>query len=244
MKSKVSLIPLLLTGTFTVALGSWVASLYGVGEVQSLLSAEGLRHEVRTALSQYMSTPELGIFLMMVPGVGLAWGSGWLGALWRGLSGSPSCGGHAVLSRREVRSMHWALSVLLLYAGMVVSAVASPWACLRGVTGSYYPSPFVDGLPLLLTSGLALTGWIYGYTVGRFRRYADVIAALTQPLRRWSAYPVTLFFLERLYAQLSYTRLLEWSGVGQESLTVAFHACAILLFVGILLQKVPHTPSK
>jgi aminobenzoyl-glutamate transport protein len=232
MKSKLSLIPLLLLGSCVVALSSWVANLYGVGEVQSLLSAEGVRHEVRSALRQYMACPELGIFLVMAPGVGLAWGSGWLGAVRRMASQRQP------LSRRERRSLNWAFSVLGLYAVVIALAVVSPWACLRSITGGLYPSPFIEGLPLILSLGLALVGWVYGYAAGSFRGEgeghkgqgeSEISVAFALPLRRWALYPVHLFFVVRLFAQLTYTRLPEALGLSQTLMVWAFHLAAIAL---------------
>jgi aminobenzoyl-glutamate transport protein len=230
MKRKLPLIPLLLIASVGVGLVSWVANLYGVDQVQSLLSAEGIRHEVRAALSQYMACPELGIFLMLVPGIGLAWGSGWLSALKR-LAPDNLRGGHPALTRRERRSLNWAFSVLGLYAVLIALATVSPWACLRGVTGGLYPSPFVQGLPFVLSVGLALAGWIYGYAAGCFRCYADVRRAFSLPLRRWAAYPVALFFVVRLFAQLAYSRLPQAAGIPQSVMVWAFHLVAVLLFL-------------
>jgi aminobenzoyl-glutamate transport protein len=224
MKNRLLLIPLLLTGSCAVALGSWVANLYGVGEVQSLLSAEGLRHEVRSALHQYMACPELGIFLVVAPGLGLAWGSGWLDALSRWARRRP-------LTRRERRSLDWAFTVLALSLALLALAIWSPWGCLMGVTGRLYPSPALEGAPLLLGAVLALTGWIYGYASGRFRHYGDVRQAFALPLRRCAYYPVALFFVVRLFGQLAYTRLPMAAGLDAESMVAAFHAAAIALFI-------------
>jgi aminobenzoyl-glutamate transport protein len=243
MKSRgihisVPLIPLLLAGSCVLALGSWVASLYGVGEVQSLLSAEGLRHEVRSALRQYMACPELAVFLMLVPGVGLAVGSGFLGAVGRSLSATPPLSklqrgdaSVAPLIRRERRSLNWGFSVLLLYVGLVSLAVVGPWACLRSVSGGLFPSPFIHGLPLLLSAGLALTGCIYGYASGRFHRYADIRSAMAMPLRRLAYYPVALFFVVRLFGQLAYTRLPQALGLGEGIMVGTFHLAAIVLLL-------------
>lgn len=43
--------------TVIVALVSWIGSIYGLGTVQSLLSPEGIRWELRHITSNYVKTP-------------------------------------------------------------------------------------------------------------------------------------------------------------------------------------------
>ena len=60
---KISLVFFLLT--VVLALFSWIASAYGVGEVQSLLSAEGIRCMLVHVLENYVHAPALGIMLVL-----------------------------------------------------------------------------------------------------------------------------------------------------------------------------------
>lgn len=50
--------------TVAVALFSWIGSIYGLGKVQSLLSPEGIRWELRHAMGNFVQTPALGIVMI------------------------------------------------------------------------------------------------------------------------------------------------------------------------------------
>jgi aminobenzoyl-glutamate transport protein len=245
MKSRVHLIPLWLSLMGVLALGSWLLSLYGEGEVQSLLSAEGLRHEARSAVRQYMACPELALYLVLAPGLGLAWGSGWPSALRRlFVRRSPSMDGSVpALTRRERRSLNWAHAMLLLSLVLMLLTVVGPWTTLRGVSGTLWPSPFLQGLPLFVSLALALTGWIYGYTTGRFRKYADIRRSLERPLRRGAAYPIHLFLVVRLFGQFSYTRLPDVWGLPAAALPIAFHVVALTLLIYIMYRSRVEEPQ-
>ena len=58
--------------TVVLALFSWIASVYGVGEVQSLLSAEGVRWMLGHVVENYMHAPALGIVLVLFMEIGRA----------------------------------------------------------------------------------------------------------------------------------------------------------------------------
>ena len=57
--------------TVAVALFSWIGSIYGLGKVQSLLSPEGIRWELRHAMGNFVQTPALGIVMMLFLGFGI-----------------------------------------------------------------------------------------------------------------------------------------------------------------------------
>ena len=66
--------------TLLVAFLSWVGSIYGWHDVQSLLSSEGLRWQLRNAVPGFLKAPFLGHLLILAFGIGLWMHSG-LGAL-------------------------------------------------------------------------------------------------------------------------------------------------------------------
>ena len=74
--------------TLVLALFSWVGSIYGVGEVQSLLSVEGVRWMLGHVVSNYVQTPALGVVLILLMGVGVVARSG----MWDALKMSRSSG--------------------------------------------------------------------------------------------------------------------------------------------------------
>ena len=62
--------------TLALALFSWIGSIYGLGEVQSLLSAEGIRWVLGHVVENYVQSPVLGIVLILFMGVGIVFRSG------------------------------------------------------------------------------------------------------------------------------------------------------------------------
>ena len=62
--------------TLVLALVSWIGSIYGVGEVQSLLSAEGIRWVLGHVVENYVRCPALGMMLILFMGLGIVVQSG------------------------------------------------------------------------------------------------------------------------------------------------------------------------
>ena len=69
--------------TVVVALCSWVGSIYELGDVQNLISPEGLRWMLRNAVSQYVRTPALGYVLILFMGLGIAYEAGFIQSIWK-----------------------------------------------------------------------------------------------------------------------------------------------------------------
>ena len=122
--------------TVAVALFSWIGSIYGLGKVQSLLSPEGIRWELRHAMGNFVQTPALGIVMMLFLGFGITVHSGVWGTLGRIVKrGKP-------ISRKEKRALILAGCMLLVYIIMIIGTTFAPWTMLRSVTGSLTNSPF------------------------------------------------------------------------------------------------------
>lgn len=92
--------------TVIVALVSWIGSIYGLGTVQSLLSPEGIRWELRHITSNYVETPALGIIMILLFGLGIASYSGMVNAIGRILKRGKQ------LTRKEKRAL---LFLLVFY---------------------------------------------------------------------------------------------------------------------------------
>ena len=96
--------------TLVVALFSWIGSIYGVGEVQSLFSAEGIRWILGHAVSNYIQCPALGWILILFMGGGIVVKSGLYDILKR------CCRKEKQLSRKERRALGAAsVALLVLY---------------------------------------------------------------------------------------------------------------------------------
>lgn len=208
--------------TLALAFFSWIGSVYGVGEVQSLLSAEGIRWMLGHIVDNYVRTPALGIVMVLLMGVGIAIRAGLYDVLKR-------LGRKEVsLSRKERRALTLASAVGVLYGGMVGASLLLPRNFLLGVTGSLLHSPFAEGAVYLLSIGIGLSGVVYGYATDTFRRVADVFEGMSCLIARWADYFVTLFFVVQFFSSLSYTRMALCAGISEEMVTLAFYFCCLV----------------
>ena len=174
--------------TVAVALFSWIGSIYGLGKVQSLLSPEGIRWELRHAMGNFVQTPALGIVMMLFLGFGITVHSGVWGTLGRIVKrGKP-------ISRKEKRALILAGCMLLVYIIMIIGTTFAPWTMLRSVTGSLTNSPFQKGIYYLISFGVGLSGMAFGYASGRFRDDKDIIRGMSCLFSRFADYFVPLFF--------------------------------------------------
>lgn len=217
--------------TVAVALFSWIGSIYGLGKVQSLLSPEGIRWELRHAVGNFVQTPALGIVMMLFLGFGIAVHSGIGGTLGRVVKkGNP-------ISRKEKRALVLAGCMLLVYILLIVCATFAPWTLLRSVTGSLANSPFQKGIYCLLSLGVGLSGMAFGYASGRFRDDKDILRGMSCLFSRFADYFVVLFFIVQFFSSLMYTNLVEWVGIDSSIVDYAFHICCYLPFVWMLNRK-------
>ena len=187
--------------TLALALFSWIGSIYGLGEVQSLLSAEGIRWGWGHVVENYVQSPVLGIVLILFMGMGIVLRSGLYDAVKRFV------GRNKLLSRKERRALTLAVGVLLLYFAMLVMSMFLPWNLYWNITGGWLHSPFSKGLVYLLSIGMGLGGMVYGYVSDTFRRFSDVVEGMSLLIAERSFTFVSLFFIIQFFSSLEYTRL-------------------------------------
>lgn len=187
--------------TLALALFSWIGSIYGLGEVQSLLSAEGIRWVLGHVVENYVQSPVLGIVLILFMGVGIVFRSGLYDAVKR------FAGRNKLLSRKERRALTLAVGILLLYFAMLVMSMFLPWNLYWNITGGWLHSPFSKGLVYLLSIGMGLGGMVYGYVSDTFRRFSDVVEGMSLLIAERSFTFVSLFFIIQFFSSLEYTRL-------------------------------------
>ena len=193
--------------TLALALFSWIGSIYGLGEVQSLLSAEGIRWVLGHVVENYVQSPVLGIVLILFMGMGIVLRSGLYDAVRRFASRNK------LLSRKERRALTLAVGVLLLYFAMLVMSMFLPWNLYWNITGGWLHSPFSKGLVYLLSIGMGLGGMVYGYVSDTFRRFSDVVEGMSLLIAERSFTFVSLFFIIQFFSSLEYTHLAEWMNV-------------------------------
>ena len=208
--------------TLGVALFSWVGSIYGVGHVQSLLSAEGVRWLMGHVMSNYLQTPALGIILVLMMGMGVVVQSG----LWNALKRFFQPG--ILLSRKERRAMMLAFGVLSVYAMLLVVSILLPWHIAQGVTGVWMHSPLYKGWVYVFSLGVGLSGLVYGYASDTFVRFSDVFDAMSLLIARYASFFVMLFFLSQFFASLNYTRMDDCLGISPEILSWLSQLCSYI----------------
>lgn len=217
--------------TVAVALFSWIGSVYGLGEVQSLLSAEGIRWELRHTVANYVQAPALGIVMILFIGLGIVWHSG----IWNTLGRTVKRGMH--VSHKERRALVLAGCTLLAYALLVAGAAFMPGTMLRSVIGTLGNSPLLEGIYYIVSLGVGLSGVVFGYASDRFRNDRDIVRGMSCLFSRFADYFVVLFFIVQFFASLEYTRLAEWAGIDSQLVRYAFHVCCFLPFVWMIGRK-------
>ncbi len=202
--------------TLLLALFSWIGSIHGVGEIQSLLSAEGIRWVLGHVVENYVQAPALGIVLLLFMGLGVVECSGMSAVLRRILQQEK------LLSRKERRALTLSLSVFLVYGGLVLLVLFLPWNFLLGVTGSWLHSPFSKGFVYILSIGIGLSGMVYGYVSNAFRSLTDVVHAMSWLIARKSLYFVDLFFIVQFFSSFQYTGISHWMNITDGMLEFIF----------------------
>ena len=211
--------------TLALALFSWIGSVYGLGEVQSLLSAEGIRWVLGHVVENYVQSPVLGIVLILFMGMGIVLRSGLYDAVKR------FAGRNKLLSRKERRALTLAVGVLSLYLAMLVMSMFLPWNLYWNITGGWLHSPFSKGLVYLLSVGIGLAGMVYGYVSDTFRRLSDVVEGMASLIAERSFSFVSLFFIIQFFSSLEYTHLAEWMNVDDSILRGLYVvSCVFALF--------------
>lgn len=193
--------------TVALALFSWIGSIYGLAEVQSLLSAEGVRWILSHAVANFVEVPALGTVFVLMMGLGVVNRSGLYDTLKRAARKDKK------LSRKERRALGLSFVTFLSYVLIVFVALILPWNLLLSATGSWIHSPFSKGFVYLLSVGLGVSGMVYGYASDAFRSVGDIVEAMSCLISRYAAYFVVLFFTVQFFSSLAYTRLPEWLGI-------------------------------
>ena len=212
--------------TLALALCSWVGGIYGAGEVQSLLSAEGVRWILGHVVKNYVQAPALGAMLVLLMGAGVVVRSGLYDVLRRLFRKDGK------LSRKERRALVLASVALLLYVSLIGVCVMLPSNLLLGVTGSWYYSPLMKGTVYILAVGVGLSAIIYGYVTDAIRSAKDWVDGMTILIARHASFFVSLFFVVQFFSSLSYTRLAEWLHVPDGVMEILYQFfCYLPLFV-------------
>ncbi len=167
-------LPLYLLALLLVWVGAFFADVVGLlddGAVHSssLISAEGARWALRTALPSLNSVP-WGTVMLLVAAYGLLRGSGLAKALLRLVT-------QRRLTTSEWRALLFSLGVAVCYAALLYLSTLAPWNLLSAITGEPSLSPLVQGWALLLLAGVLSVSLIYGFIYGNYRSLMDVLVS-------------------------------------------------------------------
>lgn len=217
--------------TITLALTSWIASIYGSGEVQNLLSAEGIRWMLGHMVENYITTPSLSVMIFLFMGTGVWVRSGLYDASVRLFHKGK------LLSHKERRAMIWAFSAWIIYGLTILATTLIPVNILQSVIGEWANSPFSKGFIFLFSLGIGLAGIIYGYTSDRFRRMKDTFDAMSYHIAHYASYWVGLFFVVQFFSSLEYTHMDNWLNIPESVVNVFFHFFSYVPLLTIFIQR-------
>ena len=217
--------------TIALSLASWIASIYGSGEVQNLLSAEGIRWMLGHMVENYITAPSLSIMMFLFMGTGVLVRSGLYDASVRFFQKGK------LLSHKERRAMIWAFSAWIVYGLTILATTLIPVNILQSVTGTWMNSPFSKGFIYLFSLGIGLAGIVYGYTSDRFRRIQDTFEAMSYHISHYASYWVGLFFVVQFFSSLEYTHIDNWLNIPESVVTAFFHFFSYVPLLNIFLKR-------
>ena len=224
MKLKNYLHPatLFLLLSLAVTICSWIGSGYGWQGVQNLLSVDGIRWMLRNTEDNFMYSPALAIACILFFGFGLVIHSGLGAAICRLASREK------ILSRKQKRALTLSALAAMSYTGCCCLLVWGPWGIVRSVTGMFAGSPLEDGILIVISLGIGISGVIYGFAVDNYRRDKDVYLGMSCLFSNFAEYFVSLFFIEQFFAFLSYSGLTLYAGISVEIVSLFYILSCIL----------------
>ncbi len=203
-------ISLLMTALLMVILISWIGSIYE-WQVQSLLSADGIRWMLRNVYPNVYKSPFLPLFILFI-GIGVSIESGVFSAIHRRMK---RLNHSKPLSPKQRRALLLALLSAICYLLLVGIATFSPLAILLGITGTLSRSPFIEGIVPLTSLLFCIIGVVYGITAGRFQTESDIIHGMaTLPIQE-ASYFVYLLLASQLIGIIHYSQLYTFCGIDE-----------------------------
>ena len=196
-----------------LAIFSWLGSVYAWGNMQNMLSADGLRWMVAMVLENVKHSPVIEVLLGTMT-LSTLTESGFL----------PVCLSlfriNKTLSLKKKRAFQISMVVLVLILILIALMVFLPGAVLLSAFGTYQGSAIEMGHFTLVLIVLMCVGMTYGYASGSFSNSSDTIRAIVYLPARIASYFVTLFMasqfigsLHFVFGERMYDMLFEVGGV-------------------------------
>lgn len=196
MKSRLAIVSLVVCiAQGLLILLSWMlTALFPDLPMHSMLSPEGIRWFMGHFATS-LSTPLLVWIAMAAVAYGAVSASGLAKAMTLR---------HRQRGFRDRFALRMALSILAVVVVVMVLLTAVPQAILLSVTGSLFPSSFLQSIVPVSCFTLALMGLVYGISAGTFRKLTDTFDALTVGFGRLSPLFLLYILCATLYISVRY----------------------------------------
>lgn len=192
----------------------------------SLISAEGMRWALRTAVPSINALP-WGMIMMLVAIAGLLRGSGLVRVIGRLLSLHR-------LTVLEFRAFLFSLAAAICYVVLLYMSAISPWNVLAGVTENPALSPLLQGWVLLLFVAVLLVSLIYGFIYGTYRSLMDIVTSTAAIFSFFLPAFMALIPAAGIIPCLQYAGVQSMFGISWSTFSAILYA---LPFLYLLLMK-------
>ena len=108
----------------------------------------------------------------------------------------------------ERKGLRRAGYVCLLWIGLILAGLLPENGILRGTDGQIITTPILRGFITILFAIAITAGMAYGFTVGTFKKAADVIGGMNNSIKTLATYLVLVFFCAQFVAWF------DWSNLG------------------------------
>ncbi|MCC5896737.1 MAG: AbgT family transporter [Phormidium sp. BM_Day4_Bin.17] len=140
------------------------------------------------------------------------------------------------LTAPERKGLRWALYALLAVLALLAILVLPPNAVLRDPeTGSLVPSPFLNGIVILIALGFLIPGIAYGIPAGTVRNDRDVVKGMSTAMSAMGYYIVLSFVAAQFIAYFSWSNLGVIFAVNGANLLEASGFTGIALLLSFVL---------
>ena len=180
--------------------------------VHSLVGGDGVRWALLSIRNSLNAVP-WGSTILLLLAVGFLAGSGFLSSMVRLISGSR-------ISKNELRSLIFSVSVLLVYIAIVFMFTISPWQSLLGVTGDVHSSPLLRGWQLVVIIGVLLISLVFGFMYGNYRTLADVVGSASVYMEMFVPALVAMIPAAGILPCMEYSGLVTFLGLNSEGIGI------------------------
>ncbi|MFO8038690.1 MAG: AbgT family transporter, partial [Sodalinema sp.] len=140
------------------------------------------------------------------------------------------------LTPSERKGLRWALYALLAVLALLALLVLPPNGVLRDPeTGSLVPSPFLNGIVILITLGFLIPGIAYGMAAGTVRNDKDVVKGMSTAMSAMGYYIVLSFVAAQFIAYFNWSNLGVIVAVNGANLLEASGFTGIALLLSFVL---------